>query len=47
MSNNLNPKTNSRQPMVYEIKVEGHLGRHWTEWVGGVTITLKDNGDTL
>ncbi len=47
MSNNLNPKTNPRQPIVYEIKVEGHLGRQWTEWFGGMTITLKDNGDTL
>ena len=33
--------------MVYEIKVEGHLGRQWTEWFGDMTITLKDNGDTL
>jgi len=47
MSNNLNPKTNPRQPMVYEIKVEGHLGRHWTGWFGDVTITLEDNGNTL
>ena len=47
MSNNLNQKTNPRQPIVYEIKVEGHLGRQWTEWFGGMTITLKDNGDTL
>jgi hypothetical protein len=33
--------------MVYEIKVEGHLSRQWTEWFGGVTITLQDNGNTL
>ena len=33
--------------MVYQIKIEGHLWRQWTDWFGGVTITLEDNGDTL
>jgi hypothetical protein len=35
------------QPMVYQIRIKGHLGRHWTEWFGNVTITLEDNGETL
>lgn len=35
------------QPIVYEIRVKGHLGSQWTEWFGGMTITLEDNGDTL
>jgi hypothetical protein len=35
------------QPMVYQIRVEGHLGPRWTEWFGDMTITLEDNGDTL
>ena len=47
MSNELNPKPDSCQPMVYQIKVEGHLGRQWTDWFDGLTITLQDNGDTL
>ena len=33
--------------MVYEVRVEGHLDRQWTDWFGGLTITLEDNGDTL
>ena len=33
--------------MVYQIRLQGHLGRHWTEWFGDVTITLEDNGETL
>jgi hypothetical protein len=33
--------------MVYQIRIEGHLGRQWTDWFGGLTITLEDNGDTL
>jgi hypothetical protein len=35
------------QPMVYQIRIEGHLGPHWTEWFGNVSITLEDNGETL
>jgi hypothetical protein len=35
------------QAMVYQIRVRGHLERHWTDWFGGLTITLEDNGDTL
>ena len=33
--------------MVYQIRLKGHLGRQWTVWFGGLTITLEDNGDTL
>jgi hypothetical protein len=47
MSNKLNPKTDPNQPMVYQIRIKGHLGRGWTDWFGGLTITLEDNGDTL
>jgi hypothetical protein len=35
------------QPMVYQIRIKGHLDRRWTEWFGNVTITLEDNGETL
>ena len=35
------------QPMVYQIRIKGHLGHHWIDWFGGLTITLEDNGDTL
>ncbi len=47
MSNKLNRKTDSSQAMVYQIRLQGHLGRQWTEWFGGLTITLTENGDTL
>ena len=33
--------------MVYQIRVKGHLGRQWTNWFEGLTITLEDNGDTI
>jgi hypothetical protein len=47
MSNKLNPKTDPGQPTVYQIRIVGHLGRQWTDWFGGLTIALEDNGDTL
>jgi hypothetical protein len=33
--------------MVYQIRIEGHLGHQWSDWFEGLTITLEDNGDTL
>ena len=47
MSNELEPKPTPSQPVVYQIRLKGHLGRQWTDWFGGLTITLEDNGDTL
>ena len=47
MSNQRNPIIDPSQPMVYEIRLEGHLDRQWTAWFEGLTITLEDNGDTL
>jgi hypothetical protein len=47
MSNNSNPKIDPEQPMVYQIRIKGHLGQQWTEWFEGLAITLEANGDTL
>jgi len=35
------------QPMVYQLRLQGHLSSTWTDWFDGLTITLEDNGDTL
>jgi len=47
MSNECNPKTDPRQPMIYQIRVRGHLGSQWTDWFEGLCVTLTENGDTL
>jgi hypothetical protein len=47
MSNKLNPKKDQCQTTIYQIRIKGHLGREWTDWFEGLTITLEDNGDTL
>ena len=47
MSNELDPKPDLNQPVVYQIRLKGHLGCQWTDWFDGLIITPADNGDTL
>jgi hypothetical protein len=47
MSNNRNPRTDPGEPVVYQIRIKGHLDRRWIDWFEGPTITLEDNGNTL
>ena len=47
MSNEINSESEKAQPLVYQIRIKGHLGRQWTDWFGGLTITLEDNGEML
>jgi hypothetical protein len=35
------------EPGLYEIRIKGRLDDRWSDWFGGLTITLEDNGDTL
>ena len=32
---------------LYEIRIKGHLGDRWAARFEGMTLTLKDNGDTV
>jgi hypothetical protein len=47
MSYTVDTRTDPSQPMVYQIRVKGHLGSQWQDWFGGLTVTLEDNGETL
>ena len=47
MSNKLSQSFGQSQPMIYQIRIKGHLGVQWTDWFEGMLITLEDNGDTL
>jgi hypothetical protein len=33
------------QPETYQIKVPGELGESWSDWAGGMTITVESEGD--
>ena len=47
MSNKIDPKTDPSQPVVYQIRIKGHLDSQWTDWFEGMTITREEDGDTL
>ena len=47
MSHESRQKKEPDQPIVYQIRLRGHLDDQWTDWFGGLTITLEENGDTL
>ncbi len=47
MSDKVNLKTDPDQSMIYQIRLKGYLTNQWSEWFGGLAITLEDNGDTL
>jgi hypothetical protein len=47
MSNNHLPQAPSGQPMIFQIRINGHLDRQWTDWFEGLTISLEEHGDTL
>jgi len=35
------------QPIVYQIRIRGHLDDRWIDWFENLTITLEETGDTL
>ena len=35
------------RPATYQIKVPGHLDESWSDWAGGMTITVEREGDDL
>ncbi|MBW7882523.1 MAG: hypothetical protein H3C34_07790 [Caldilineaceae bacterium] len=47
MSEEHESKSDPSEPVVYHIRIKGHLSRQWTEWFAGATITLEKNGETL
>jgi hypothetical protein len=47
MSNNPDPQTDPLEPMIYQIRIGGHLGPQWTDWFEGLSITLEEDGRTL
>jgi hypothetical protein len=46
-SNEQKSKPDVDQPMVYQIRIQGHLGRQWMNWFEGLNITREENGNTL
>jgi len=47
MSNTRGPDGQANQPMIYQIRVKGHLGRQWADRFEELSIILEDDGTTL
>jgi hypothetical protein len=47
MPGTFNSEIDPGQPQVYQIRIKGHLGREWTDWFEGLTLTTLDNNETL
>ena len=47
MANESNSSNEKAEPLIYQIRVQGHLDRKWADWFSGLSITLLDNGETL
>ena len=47
MSNDISCELDPGEPMAYQIRIRGHLGRQWTDRSGGFAIVLGPNGDML
>jgi hypothetical protein len=47
MTTNSSTATDPNEPLVYQIRIKGHLGAQWSDWFEGLTLTLEDDGDTL
>lgn len=46
MTNEQKPKPDGDPPIIYQIRLKGHLSQQWMDWFDGLTITLED-GNTL
>lgn len=42
-----NVKTDQTRIWIYQIRINGHLGRQWKDWFEGMTISTEKSGDTL
>jgi hypothetical protein len=40
-------QTIPNSPIVYQIRLQGHLEPHWTQWFEGATLTLESDGETV
>ena len=47
MPSTFNSESEKAQQPVYQIRIQGHLGREWADWFEGLTLTALDNGETL
>ena len=45
MTKKLKQRLTLYHPVTYQIKVPGELGENWSDWAGGMTITVDREGN--
>lgn len=43
----LSSSSRVRRPVLYSIRIQGHLDPDWSEWLQGLTIAHDPNGSTV
>jgi len=41
----IKPKLTLDRPATYQIKVPGHFDKSWSDWAGGITVTVESIDD--
>ncbi len=41
------PKTETDDPVIYEIRIGSQLSSQWMGWFDGLSITVEESGETL
>ena len=47
MSNTPKHTNDPDQPIIYQIRLKGHLDDRWTDWFAGLTITQEEDGNMV
>src|SRR6516225_9265985 len=47
MANESNMSNKKAEPLIYQIRIKGHLDRKWADWFSGLSITSLAHGETL
>lgn len=47
MTDEQTAKSDMDQPMIYQIRIKGHLGHQWLDWFEGLSILLDEDNNTL
>ncbi len=47
MSSSSNSSIDFQQPVVYQIRLQGHLDPQWRGWFDGMRFTLEEEGQTV
>ena len=47
MPDNVKKSKEAAEPLIYEIRINGHLSDEWKDWFDGMKISLLDDGDTV